>query len=552
MASASSRRLSRSYTCQSVAERFIRDQRSEIRDQGSGIRDQGSGIWHCSYTCESVAERFSLTKNPPNPPKNARPIQPHFIRSSTVFSNFKNCILTILCFFVLCIGNAVASSSLTPYTPTPTCAYDAQLQLRQPLSANLHLRRHTASESTTTSLTPPRHPSIAPIQYTPFRTGCSYDSSTNTTTDSRPFSAAAALALGFVAIGLAKQPAAKRHSQHQSTSTATPHRRTVRRRSQREVTDYAGHAGHVPAAPNGRRPCSYDITSNSELYYYGYNRNEVEMDRSAANCPKGGKAIKYYDPITGRWPSRDPIEEQGGINMYGFVGNDGVNRWDRLGHAFYAIGGTWDKAEDKANPWQLYSETKEEPNRYYRGPGFVFGVKDPIAGAHGKQTGMIARTVRREICKDFCEAKKQCKDFTINMTGWSRGATAVMAVAKMLNNRGCKCGGFWKGKRYAPVSINWIGLFDAVEMVPNPLEILPGDQGFPNSVPTNVENFAHAIKTKKQLGFPTTIFGRNEKPFRTHDGGETDHSDIGVSVFRGNNNAYEWIKGEAKKAGVKF
>ncbi|MCH7228693.1 RHS repeat-associated core domain-containing protein [Haloferula sp. A504] len=40
---------------------------------------------------------------------------------------------------------------------------------------------------------------------------------------------------------------------------------------------------------------------------------------------------RWYDPVTGRWPSRDPIGEQGGYNLYGFVGNDGVSRWDRLG-----------------------------------------------------------------------------------------------------------------------------------------------------------------------------------------------------------------------------
>jgi len=40
---------------------------------------------------------------------------------------------------------------------------------------------------------------------------------------------------------------------------------------------------------------------------------------------------RYYDPLTGRWPSRDPIEERGGINLYGFVGNDGVNELDILG-----------------------------------------------------------------------------------------------------------------------------------------------------------------------------------------------------------------------------
>jgi hypothetical protein len=41
---------------------------------------------------------------------------------------------------------------------------------------------------------------------------------------------------------------------------------------------------------------------------------------------------RYYDPVSGRWPSRDPIEERGGLNLYGFVNNDGVNKWDFLGH----------------------------------------------------------------------------------------------------------------------------------------------------------------------------------------------------------------------------
>jgi RHS repeat-associated protein len=43
------------------------------------------------------------------------------------------------------------------------------------------------------------------------------------------------------------------------------------------------------------------------LYYYGY---------------------RYYDPMTGRWPSRDPIEEDGGINLYGFVENEAINGYD--------------------------------------------------------------------------------------------------------------------------------------------------------------------------------------------------------------------------------
>jgi uncharacterized protein RhaS with RHS repeats len=41
---------------------------------------------------------------------------------------------------------------------------------------------------------------------------------------------------------------------------------------------------------------------------------------------------RWHDPITGRWLSRDPIEAEGGVNLYGFVGNDGVVHLDYLGH----------------------------------------------------------------------------------------------------------------------------------------------------------------------------------------------------------------------------
>ena len=46
------------------------------------------------------------------------------------------------------------------------------------------------------------------------------------------------------------------------------------------------------------------------LYYYGY---------------------RFYDPQLMRFLSRDPIEEQGGLNLYGLAGNDPVDRWDVLG-----------------------------------------------------------------------------------------------------------------------------------------------------------------------------------------------------------------------------
>ena len=61
-------------------------------------------------------------------------------------------------------------------------------------------------------------------------------------------------------------------------------------------------------------------------------RNLLECEK---NTEKSGSVAdytyRYYHPKTGRWPSRDPIEERGGANLYGFVGNDGVNQMDILG-----------------------------------------------------------------------------------------------------------------------------------------------------------------------------------------------------------------------------
>jgi RHS repeat-associated protein len=48
----------------------------------------------------------------------------------------------------------------------------------------------------------------------------------------------------------------------------------------------------------------------SELYNYGY---------------------RYLDTQLGRWLSRDPIGERGGVNLYGFASNNSITLFDRYG-----------------------------------------------------------------------------------------------------------------------------------------------------------------------------------------------------------------------------
>ena len=52
---------------------------------------------------------------------------------------------------------------------------------------------------------------------------------------------------------------------------------------------------------------------------------------------------RYYVPELGRWISRDPIEEDGGTNLYIFVENDVINRLDYLGLQELPPG--WDPSE---------------------------------------------------------------------------------------------------------------------------------------------------------------------------------------------------------------
>jgi RHS repeat-associated protein len=78
-------------------------------------------------------------------------------------------------------------------------------------------------------------------------------------------------------------------------------------------------------------------------YYYDWwgNRTKRSGDLEASigftghyyHAKSGLNLALYraYDASTGRWISRDPIEERGGLNMYGYVRNDPLNAFDPLG-----------------------------------------------------------------------------------------------------------------------------------------------------------------------------------------------------------------------------
>ncbi|MFZ2630167.1 MAG: RHS repeat-associated core domain-containing protein [Desulfosalsimonadaceae bacterium] len=69
---------------------------------------------------------------------------------------------------------------------------------------------------------------------------------------------------------------------------------------------------------------------------------------------------RYYSAEMGRWFSRDPIGEEGGINLHIFVNNDSLNKTDALGDKIYVV----------RRPLTIATKGWTE---YFEGIGFLVG-----------------------------------------------------------------------------------------------------------------------------------------------------------------------------------
>jgi len=96
---------------------------------------------------------------------------------------------------------------------------------------------------------------------------------------------------------------------------------------------------------------SYDPYGNTTLVsgsnmatfqYAGYYMHQPSGLYFTRNYP--GLSGREYDANTGRWLSRDAIEENGGLNLYEYVDNEPVNETDPLGLVF----GVDDEVEEDA------------------------------------------------------------------------------------------------------------------------------------------------------------------------------------------------------------
>jgi RHS repeat-associated protein len=134
--------------------------------------------------------------------------------------------------------------------------------------------------------------------------------------------------------------------------------------------------------------------ANAGLYYYGY---------------------RFYDPNLQRWLNRDPIGENGGINLYGFVHNSPVSTVDAYGWSDY----NRPPAVVFPGGGVRYGPPRTEPNGRPSESKVGCALR---AGKAAREKYLAANGTRYTHCMASCEIAKQC----------GRGASAAAGLAKEL------------------------------------------------------------------------------------------------------------------------
>ncbi|NBB80903.1 MAG: hypothetical protein GVY36_15890 [Verrucomicrobia bacterium] len=132
-------------------------------------------------------------------------------------------------------------------------------------------------------------------------------------------------------------------------------------------------------------------------------------DRAGGNRPVTRNRIGENRPTltiiaSGRpvWPSKDPIGEQGGLNLYGFIGNDAVNYWDVLGLSAFTYG--VEQFGGGCNGWRkAYQDALKRIDSLEIQLAVLQPIYNSITGSPGEYGVIASRESARVITKNVIE-----------------------------------------------------------------------------------------------------------------------------------------------------
>ncbi|MFZ4394269.1 MAG: phospholipase effector Tle1 domain-containing protein [Kiritimatiellia bacterium] len=211
---------------------------------------------------------------------------------------------------------------------------------------------------------------------------------------------------------------------------------------------------------------------------------------------------RYYAPTLGIFISRDPLEEEGGVNLYGY-GKGSPLAIDPTGLAAYFFDGTGNDIalfDEKGNPLKGTDPTSapshiaalywmcKDPNAFYEN-----GVGTRTDKALGNMSGKGAKERLDDMFRSFERTYQNGKNDTdISIFGFSRGAAMAREFSNMIHDK------------YPNAKIRFLGLFDTVAQI-GVTDDSNNNPGVRLNIPANVQYVAHAVaQDEKRPLFPLT------------------------------------------------
>ena len=164
----------------------------------------------------------------------------------------------------------------------------------------------------------------------------------------------------------------------------------------------------------------------------------------------------FYSPSTGRWLSRDTMQEEGGENLYCFINGDPVSFTDAMGESIFGkrpkpetqvvLGSLWSfnvaKAEPPANPgpWGGNTFWKEFPDPGLTLKGCECGGSGRSCSCGGAHLVSAAATTQVSywVTKRKYE-KEELSNVSIIRAGWHELGGALNALSACVSRACAEC-----------------------------------------------------------------------------------------------------------------
>ena len=170
------------------------------------------------------------------------------------------------------------------------------------------------------------------------------------------------------------------------------------------------------AAFNLYRFSSKEVHANSGMYHFLY---------------------RFYDPRLQRWLNRDPLGEAGGINLYGFVGNDPVGYIDPYGE-WWLDDRIHDISTVVADAMWGEMQGKAPGNSYIAQRGKLLGPTEDVLTPSVAGGTELTLQAGKEIAESYLMGKGIEAAFGMAGLGYGKWIAPALAKARRVSPRVCQ------------------------------------------------------------------------------------------------------------------